>query len=281
MKRFAAVLLIVFLALSSASLFAQETFTLKYGFTKGETYRFREEAAMDQTLEMMGQEMKTATRTLFITRIETEDVMKDGSRVFLVSLDTMSTAVKSSRMDTTIVMRELVGKRTRITADPLGNVLKREIVDTVGSLAEGMARQMGGRENYRLHRLSNKPLPVGGTWHSTIVDSFPSGGGGTVATSEIDYTIAGKEPKMGPNVLKISYSGTSTVKSKQTMMGSDVFTEGNGTTKGAFYFDLVRGLPLQDEGKNEMELTAALTGAQKMTIPMSQAGTATRTLIEK
>jgi hypothetical protein len=64
-----------------------------------------------------------------------------------------------------------------------------------------------------------------------------------------------------------------TITSKGTMGGMVVFTEGSGTMNGTVYFDSKAGLMVAEEGKMDVELTAAVTGAQNMTIPITQSAT--------
>jgi hypothetical protein len=63
------------------------------------------------------------------------------------------------------------------------------------------------------------------------------------------------------------------------MMGMDVFIEGKGKLRGTIYFDDKAGLVVKEEGQNDTDLTAAITGQQNMTIPMTQSAKVTRTLM--
>ena len=263
---------------AAADVAAQDSFTLTYGFQKGKTYRMREIRSGNSMQEMMGQEMKSTGSGYTVTRLVVDEVAGDGSLVMTMAPDSMMFSVKSVRMDTTMVIEEMIGKRIRITVSKLGAITKREVIDSVQ--VQGMIRRtMAQRESFKLRVLPEKPVAVGTAWHSAVTDSIEGMGGYTLTSTELDFQVAGKEPALGTSVLKITYSGTTTVKGKGKMMGADFFTEGNGTLKGTLFFDAVRGLPLKDEFSFERESTAVITGEQTMTIPGSESGTVTRLLL--
>jgi len=174
-------------------------------------------------------------------------------------------------VDTTIVPVEALHKRIRLTVTPEGNVAAREIVDSIKM--SSFMRASGGvasRELLRLPVLPEKPVKTGEKWTSTKVDSTKSEGGSSVLSTTMEYTLVGMEKFAGRSCAKLSYTGKLSVNSKGSMMGMEVFTEGTGTVTGVAYFDNREGIFVGDEGNTEMELTAAVTGQQNMTIPISQ-----------
>jgi hypothetical protein len=266
------------LAVSSMSLQAQ-TYTLRYDFKKGETYRFRENAAITDTREMGGQEMKSTSSLAGVTRMVVENRGEDGSMVCLISSDSMMVALKSPMMDTTMTLTALLGKRTRITSSPLGAIGAREMVDTVK--LQGMMRAMAQRESFALHRLPEKPVAIGGTWHGTVSDTTSTPDGSRTTTSDLDYTVAGMETKWGGDCLRITYKGTLTYTGKGKMRGMEFFMEGTGNISGTLSFDPNRGLPFEEVSTRETETTIAITGEQNMTMPSTQSVKSTRTLIQE
>lgn len=144
-----------------------------------------------------------------------------------------------------------------------------------------MARGLPQRELFRTHTLPAKPVMIGEKWSTTRSDTTEAMGGKNVSTATIDYTLAGSEKVGGRDCLKVTYAGKVAITGKGSMMGMDVFTEGTGTMSGTFFFDESSGLLVVDNGKFTNEMTAALTGAQNMTIPISQVGTMRHTLLAK
>ncbi len=258
---------------------AQQTHTLKYRFEKGKVYRYADSVLVNTTQEMMGQEMKVASNISSAARVEAVDVKAGGVFVLMISSDSMRVSMKSPRGDTTMTPTELIGKRTRVTMKETGDVVRRETIDSVKSA--GMARGLPQREMFRTHTLPVKPVAIGEKWTTTRSDTTEAMGGKNVSAATIEYTLAGKEKFGGWECLKITYAGKVAITGKGSMMGMDVFTEGTGTVSGTVLFDESAGLLVADQGKFTNEMTAALTGAQNMTIPISQVGTMRHTFLTK
>jgi uncharacterized Zn finger protein len=256
---------------------AQESYSLQYKFEKGRAYRFGDTITVNSTTEMMGQEMKSTSSVLSVTRAVATDVQSGGTTVFVVSTDTMNVTITSSRGDTTLAPREMIGKRTRFTMTKLGDVTNRETIDTVKIV--GVMRAVGRRETIRFHAFSAKPVKIGGQWTSTHSDTSDQMGGKMVLAWTLDYTLLAKEKRSGRACLKVGYMGKVSVTGKGSMQGMEIFVEGSGTLNGKVFIDPTNGLPLFEESKAEMETSAAVTGQQNMTIPSSQSITTHRGLL--
>lgn len=251
-------------------------YTLRFGLQQGKTYLYADVVHADVTQEMMGQEMKSATVSTSLSRLVIEKSGADGISA-ITSLDSMTVSVKNARMDTTMVMPDLLGKRTRIVFSPLGRVLSKAVIDSVGKAGSPM-RGASARDAMRAHMFPEAPVAVGGTWNGVIADTNEAMGGKIVTVSTLTYTLAGEEQKAGRACVKITYAGTMAVEGKGSMMGAEIFTEGKGTVSGVLYFDAAAGVTVADESKLETDLTAAITGAQNMTMPMSTVGSNSRVL---
>ena len=265
-------------AVASPAADAQEEFTLQYKLEKGKVYRFADTTLVKSSQEMMGQEMKSTSTVLATTRLVPSEIRADGSTVLMISPDVMSVSVKSARMDTTLVLKDMIGKRTRLTISKLGETIKKEVVDTVR--LTGLAAQSGRQDMVRLHLMPSKPVKIGEKWSATKPDTTDAMGGRVVTVSTGDFTLLAKERKMGVECLKISYTGKLTISGKGSMNGADFFVEGTGSTSGTYFMDMATGMPVWEDSKYDMESTVALTGAQNMTIPSSSSVTAHRLLLK-
>ncbi|MBK7259871.1 MAG: hypothetical protein IPI01_19145 [Ignavibacteriae bacterium] len=251
-------------------------YTLRFGLQQGKTYLYADVVHADVTQEMMGQEMKSATISTSLSRLVIEKSGADGISA-ITSLDSMTVSVKNARMDTTMVMPDLLGKRSRIVLSPLGRVLSKAVIDTVGKAGSPM-RGASARDAMRVHVFPEAPVAAGGTWTGVIADTNEAMGGKIVTVSTLTYTLAGEEQKAGRACVKITYAGTMAVEGKGSMMGAEIFTEGKGTVSGVLHFDAAAGVTVADESRMETDMTAAITGAQNMTMPISTVGSSTRTL---
>jgi hypothetical protein len=263
-------------ALSAAD--AQDQYTLQYKLEKGKVYRFADTTLVKSSQEMMGQEVKSTSTVLATTRLVPSEIRADGSTVLIVSPDVMSVSIKNARMDTTMVLKDVIGKRTRLTISRLGETISREVIDSVN--LSGMAAQTGRQDMVRLHMMPSKPVKVGEKWSATKHDTLDSQGGKMVTVSVSDFTLLSRETMTGMECLKISYAGKLTISGKGTMNGMAFFVEGTGNTSGIYFMDIATGMPVIEDSKYDVESTVAITGAQNMTIPGSQSVTAHRTLLK-
>jgi len=265
------------IVLLAASAMAQETFRLEYKFQKGKTYRYNAVSAGSMIQEMMGKEMKMANGSNITTRMVVENTLPDGNIVMVASADSARISSKSQMMDTTMVLGNIIGKKTRIVMSKLGTVLSREIIDSVKS--EAMFGGGTQRGMVSVTRLPGKEVKVGEVWTDVLIDTIESMGGKIYRRSNLEFTLTGKEDRSGHHCLKIGYTGTLADTGKMAMGGMELYLEGNGKIKGTMYFDPKLGLTVYDEMTSDTEETMAVTGQQNMTIPMSQSMKTTRVLL--
>jgi hypothetical protein len=265
-------------AVASQAADAQEQFTMQYRLEKGKVYRFADTTFVKASQEVMGQEVKSTSTVVATTRLVPAEIRADGATVLTVSPDLMSVSIKNARMDTTMILNDAIGKRTRLTISKLGETISREVIDTVK--LSGMAAASGRQDMVRLHLMPPNPVKIGEKWTSTKPDTSESMGGKIATVATGDFTLLAKETKLGVQCLKISYAGKLTISGKGSMNGADFFVEGNGTTSGTYFVDIATGMPVREDSKYDMESTVALTGAQNMTIPSSTSVTAHRTLLK-
>ena len=269
---------IVFLLLAGSA-FSQKPVSLKYNFAAGDVYRYADTLVVQTTQEMMGQEMKVSQNISVVTRFVVDAVISGGGASLITSNDTMLVKVKNPRVDTTIVPVEILHKRNRLTVTPLGDITAREVIDSVRVPMLMRGGGIGSREIMRLPVLSANPVKPGEKWTSSKVDSTSAEGGSSVLSMTMEYTFVGREKYAGRACVKLAYTGKLEVNSKSKMGGMDVFTEGTGKLTGVVYFDDRAGVFVADEGKTDMEMTAALTGQQNMTIPISSTTTMKHVLL--
>jgi hypothetical protein len=263
-------------AVLSMQALAGGPYKLRMGMKEGKTYIYGDLVKADVTQEMMGQEMKTSSVSRTVTRLAIEKA--DASAISAMqSLDSSVVSVKNPRMDTVIVNPDVIGKRTRITLSTLGKVLKRAVIDSINT-PNGPMRGGSIRDAMRAHILPEAPVSVGGTWNGSMADTNEAMGGKLVTATTLTYTLVGEEQKAGYACVKITFTGTTTIEGKGSGMGMEIFTEGKGTVGGTLWFDVAAGVTVTEEVKLESEMTAAVTGQQSMTIPMSSVGSSTRVL---
>lgn len=278
MKSFNSIIMFSVLFLFIASLKAQDTYKLEYKFEKGKTYRYQDVTKTDMTQEMMGKEMKIKSESNVVNRLVVDDVTKNGNAILLISADSMKVFSSTPMGDTTIIMSELIGKRTKVVLSNLGKIENREIVDSVK--ITGRAAGAAQREAIQFAKLSDKVVKIGETWTATTQDTVNQMDGKIAVIGSYEYKLLGQEKKDDRNCLKITYTGKTTTEGKAKMQGMEFFIDGSGKTSGTIYFDAKAGLVVYEETNSDSETNMALTGEQQMIIPITQVTKSIRTLIK-
>ena len=86
--------------------------------------------------------------------------------------------------------------------------------------------------------------------------------------------------KNGHDCLKFTFTSTSEVTGKMNQMGMEMFLEGTGSSAGTAWLDIKLGILVTREIVSDQDLTIALTGAMKMSIPSTQTMKSTFTLVD-
>jgi hypothetical protein len=278
MKLFNSIITLSVLLLLITSLNAQENYKLEYKFEKGKTYRYQDVTKTDMTQEMMGKEMKIKSESNIVNRLVVDDVTENGNAVLLISADSMKVFSSTPMGDTTMILSELIGKRTKVILSHLGKIENREIVDSVKLM--GRAAGAAQRESIQFPKLSDKVVKIGDTWTATTEDTVNQMGGKIAVTGNFEYKLLGQEKKDGCDCLKITFTGKTTTEGKATMQGMEFFIDGSGKTSGTIYFDAKAGLVVYEETNSDSETNMALTGEQQMIIPITQVTKTVRTLFK-
>jgi hypothetical protein len=266
------------LLLCAAVAVGQQKVTLGYKFVPGKAYLYADSVSSQQTQEMGGQEMKIVTSAIMSSRIVGEKVAANGVMSVITSADAIVLSVKAPGRDTTMSLPDFVGKRTRLTVTPEGTVKSRETIDTVQ--VKGMMGSMAPtRETLRFHRFSKDPVAVGGTWKGEGADTTEMMGGKLISRAKTDYSVLGAVECRGHACLQISYKGEVVMEGKGSMMGMEIFMEGKGKVSGVLFFDAANGVVVQESSATDTDMTAAVTGQQSMTIPITAAVKVSRALV--
>ncbi|MBP1658378.1 MAG: hypothetical protein H6Q31_2979 [Bacteroidetes bacterium] len=276
-KSYTIAALLIALAAGPMHSLADDPYTLRMGLEQGKSYLYTDHVTASIVQEMGGQEMKSLSTSSIVSRISVDAVLPDGSFSLITQLDSMTASTKSPRMDTTRVMTDIMGKRSRVVLSPLGKVLQRAIIDSIKA-AGPMMRGAAAREVIRFQTLPEQAVVVGAQWTVTSVDTNEMMGGKMVTGSTITYTLNGKEEKGGRTCVKIGYTGTMTIEGKGSMMGMEVFSEGKGTLSGTWHFDPAAGITVADESQMDTDVTMAMTGQQNMTMPITTSSKTSRIL---
>jgi hypothetical protein len=256
--------------LSGVTAEAQEKFDLEFRYKAGETYKYRTNYNYDMVQEMNGQEMKMSGTSTSLLQLLTESVSAAGNMTFISSYQEMSTSMKNPMMDTTIVQKDLIGKRGKVVMDKYGKEISKELIDTVAR-ERGMASgNVASIYTVNFVKLPGHPVSIGEKWNTVVVDTVQIGEGNTITTTYSEFTLLLKEKKDGHECLNIAIQARSESTGKMVQMGMEMFLEGTSEMTGAAWIDPVSGILVAREGTTNQDMTYALTGQMKMTIPSTQ-----------
>lgn len=283
MQNFKIKLILTVSILLSVSLTAlpQEEVNLQYQMSKGKTFLYKSDIATNITQEAMGRKMKINNDIHSIGRIKVEDIDDNGDINLLISYDSITVHNQMPGRDSTMVLNDLIGKRTKLVMTKYGKTLSKKQLDTLSHEGQIMSSSlMHGAANYFI-KLPGKEIKTGDTWTADKIDSITTMGSNIVINQNIIYKLGNKEDKNGISCYKISYSATLSSKGKANMQGYEFYVDGNGKVSGDIYLSADDCSVVKIESKNENETTLAATGQQNMIIPISQSSTITTNLISK
>jgi hypothetical protein len=273
-------LLALLVVLTSVSFNAagQDSTKLEYKYKAGKTYRYKSLSSYDMVQEMNGQEMKMSGLNTSIVKMEVTVVSANGDMTSINSYDEMKTIIKNSMMDTTMEQKEMIGKRGRVIFSKYGIELKKEVLDTITT--KGFSSGANTLLTMGLMRFSGHGVAAGVKWSANHIDTVKMGEGSTITNSQTEYSFIGTEQKGTRDCYKIAFVSKSETTGKMKQMGMDIFVEGTGDTSGFAWIDRNEAILVNKESNSTQEMTYAVTGQMKMSIPSTQTIKSTYTLVE-
>ena len=270
MKTKLTVLLISGMILVAGAGMAQKSYNLQYKYKKGNSYHYTDISTFESTQEMNGQEMKMAGGTNSKIKMEVESIAKNRAITFIKSFEEMSMSYKGMGRDTTLKQDDMIGKRVRLIVSKLGNEISQTPIDSIKE-KKGMGDIMGAVSKSNLFILPDHKVKTGEKWETDENDTTNLGAeGSTYTKSHHIFTVEQKEVKNGRNCLKFSFTTKSEITGKMNQMGMEMLLEGTGSAIGTAWVDVKQGILVARESVSEQDLTIALTGAMKMSIPSTQ-----------
>jgi hypothetical protein len=275
MKRFWFVT--VFLAISFVCLFYSEkaafshhgdSYQLKYKMQKGNNFTYALTSKTETTQEVMGSEYTTENKTHAKINIASEGTNKSGDIIFTMAYDSLIIDINSVMLDTALNNPpEIVGKRVKKIINPFGDQISSVELDSIKT--NRYLSQVSSHYEF-FPNLPTGSIKMGEVVTISDVDTNYTMNGSTVAKSNTEFTLVGKEAKYGFNCLKIDFKSTFNLEGDGYFQGFKFFIEGDGANEGTLYFAPEEGVLVTVENVTDIEMTAAITGQQNMTIPITQ-----------
>lgn len=254
---------------------------LKYGFVKGKTYAITTEMTQNMTQTMSGQEMKIEGGFNSNSEIQIENVDNVGNITMLVSLKNSSVTQRIPAMgkDTTMNFNDLNEQKRVVIASNGKKISSTNVTE------ERIGKLLASAEQFtKFLHFPEKAVKFGEKWSEKLIDSTkasPQSPVNMVITTDMEFTVVGKETVNGVDLLKITFTGALQITGSGNQMGMDLFVEGTGKSEGFVYYNPNSSLVGKTEMSTEMDMNIAVSGQQNMTIPMSQSMKSITTIVEK
>ncbi|MGA9363617.1 MAG: hypothetical protein WBW16_04540 [Bacteroidota bacterium] len=263
----------------SVALEKGEGIQLAYKLEKGKSYVYESKADIQSAQTVMGNEVSATISSYSKLRLTVDDVDKEGNMTLISSYDSVAVKIHSPQMDSTMTNPfGIAGKRAKDFVSRYGKLIKSTTIDSVAIPMNLGIRRVSGSTAFA--DFGENAVKVGDSWDRTKMDTVDQMGGKLVVTTKLIYTLLGSADTLGYDCYKISTKGTTSFEGKGISMGMNMFIEGTGTVSGTVYFAPKEGMLVLSETSSQQELTAAVTGQQNMTVPISQTIKITTTFVK-
>lgn len=257
---------------------------LRYKFENKKSYKYSSIVESKTSGQAMGQEFtitSSANLDYSISLIsENADVMTLMAKFekFCIKLNMPMMGFN----DSTIVMREYIGKRIKVMITNRGKTLAVEPIDTIPPTRVQIMASLTPSDMFKqfMLQLPEKEVDVNDSWKNNNPDTISRGGMKMVMKQNLEFKVVGAEKKNDFNCWKIDINGTSTIEGNGTQQGTDVTVDGTVKINGAAYVAPAEGVFVLSEQSNETEMTTTATGSQTGASTMS-ISTRVKTVLEK
>ena len=174
--------------------------------------------------------------------------------------------------DSAMVMKEINGKRVRLTLTPLGKVTKSVVIDTI---VPSRTMQMTGAGNpadflrQLFVKLPDQAVGVGETWKYTTTDTISAQGMSLITKPDMLFKVAGTEKVGGYDCMKITFEGTASIYGTGSRQGMEMVVDGTSKTKGMTFFAPKEGLLVSVDTESTTDMNISGTGEQMFTATQS------------
>jgi hypothetical protein len=234
-------------------------------------------------MQMGGQDFSSTSWSIFGISIMCEEVGANGTMSLVAKVDTNLSRVDSPMMkDTARVLKEINGKRVRLTVTSMGKTVKTETIDKVEQTPT--MQMMGGGNPAEFMRglftkLPEQAVGVGDSWKQTQPDTVNAQGFNMIVKPDITFKIEAAEKFGGYDCLKVSYEGPSSQYGTGSRQGTELVIDGTAKVKGIAYFAPKEGLLVGIDQTTTTDTNISGTGEQMIAITQSSTSSSKVTLV--
>jgi hypothetical protein len=257
---------------------------LRYKIAKGTTHSYTLVSDTKMKQQMMGQDFTITSWSMAGISITGEDVGANGEMILIGTVDTNLAKIDSPMMkDTARVLKEINGKRVRLTFTSMGKQLKSDLLDKIEQTPAMQMMGGGNPADYMqgmFMKLPEQEVSVGDTWKQTAPDTVNAQGFNMVVKPDVTFKILAAEKFGGYDCLKISFEGPSSQYGTGSRQGMDLVLDGTIKVKGIAYFAPKEGMIVGVDQTTDTDTNISGTGEQMITIVQSAAVVTKVTLVK-
>lgn len=273
-------LAVVFIAAASVSLTGcakkapwgsiEEGLIFEYKMPEGSTLSYEISQRANQQFEMMGQPTTMEFDKGYVITLLSRG-LKEGNHDLGITIESMDAGMSSPQGDFPADVAGVAGKSFDLMLSPLGKEIGIAGADAI-EYGLGMAGSRSVAPDFQtlFPDLPGRPVRVGDTWNSEdSLDVKDSGSDIRIATLSV-HTLDGFETMNGMKCARVKAEVTGTVSGEGSQGGATLSFSGTVEGTEVWYFAYEEGLFAKSTGDLNVETTIKVTGAQEMTIPMTQ-----------
>jgi hypothetical protein len=242
---------------------------LEYRLPQDQALKYQFSSDMTQDMEVMGQTMQNIINLDMLFSAKSKG-MEGNNYLLLMTIDSAKTDVQGPQGNIAPDMNSVFGKSFDMILSPLGKELKMSGADTITySLGQAGERTLSSNFQTIFPDLPGKPVKIGDTWTTNDTINIKEGGMDMRMTFVSVNTLQGFETVNGQECAKITAKSTGKLGGEGEQMGSNLYFDGDIQSKDVWYFAYKEGIFVKSISDGITEGNVAVTGAQKMTIPMT------------
>jgi hypothetical protein len=239
---------------------------LRYQFKQGKTYSYSTRIDTKTSGQMMGQEFIISSDVDFdysmrvIHMSENRYTMQATFEKYDVNLHIPILGFN----DSTVIMKEYVGKRMIVLMTDRGKILSIEQVDSLPPCRIQFIANLSPLNIFRklIFELPEEAMDMNGSWKNKNPDAVTQGNLTIVTQQDVEFKIVGAEKKNSYDCWKILITGSSTLEGSGSQGANTVTVDGIIKNHGSVFIAPVDGVFVSAEQTVENELTTTITGQE-------------------
>lgn len=243
---------------------------LQYWMPENQVLKYQTSAKQTQIIEVMGQSVEVETEKTIEFSVKSKG-LKENNLLLEVTIDSMSIKITSPQGDLSPDQSTVIGKSFDMTLSILGKEMDLSGADSIKyDLGPGDKRSISADFQALFPNLAGRPVKIGDTWTTKDTITEKSDNGEVRINLESVNTLEGFETVNGLECVKITAEVTGTLGGEGYEQGMDLTFKGEIKGTDTWYFAYMKGIFVKMITDVSTEGTITTSGAQSMTIPMTQ-----------